>query len=309
MHCRKEKERAMTTRAIEPGDFSQSVHWHSGSNLPNEFYSLLLGGSMTSSCGYFTAPENDLETAQGQMLEYVCRKLRVQEGNRILDLSCGWGVWMLHAAKRYRARVFGITSELQRAEFATDQFRYAGVAGPCLVDVSDYCDLDPPTEYDKIVSLATSENIHPGQLPEYFQRTFSFLMPGGVFLTSTLASLTAGPNSPAWELEQHVQHGVELPSLDTVLGETESAGFEIRDVENLREHYALTLTHWLGNLERNAERGRQIAGDTIYFAWRTHMAESVNAIRAGRAGFYQVLLSKPKRGSTGFPLTRKDWYR
>jgi cyclopropane-fatty-acyl-phospholipid synthase len=299
----------MTTRAIEPRDVSQSVHWHSDSNLPNEFYSLLLGGSMSPSCGYFTTPDDDLETAQCQMLDYVCKKLRVQEGNRILDLSCGWGAWMLHAAKRYRARVFGITSELQRAEFATDQFRFAGVAGPCLVDVRDYCDLDPPTEYDKIVSLATSENMHPWQFPDYFQRTFLFLMPGGVFLMSTMAILAAGRNSPASELERHVLHKAELPSLDTVLTEAESAGFEIRDVENLREHYALTLTHWLSNLERNAERVRQIAGDTIHHAWRMHMADSIHAIRAGRVAFYQVLLSKPKRGSSGLPLTRGDWYR
>jgi cyclopropane-fatty-acyl-phospholipid synthase len=309
MHFRKEKGREMATRAIGPGDVSQNIHWQSDSDLPNEFYSLLLGGSMSPSCGYFTAPDNDLETAQAQMLHYICGKLRVQEGERVLDLGCGWGAWMLHAAKRYRARVFGTTSELQHAEFATDQFRFFGVADRCLVDVSDYYDLDPPTEYDKIVSLDTFENTHPGQLLEYFQRTFSFLMPGGVFLTSALVSLAAGHNSPAWELEQRLLHDAELPSLDTVLGEAESTGFEIRDVENLREHYALTLTHWLGNLERNAERGRQIAGDTIHFAWRTNLAESVHAVRAGRMGFYHVLLSKPKRGSSGSPLTRRDWYR
>jgi cyclopropane-fatty-acyl-phospholipid synthase len=134
-------------------------------------------------------------------------------------------------------------------------------------------------------------------------------MPGGVFLTSRLASLAAGHNSLAWELEQQVLHGAELPSLDKVLGEAESTGFQIRDVENLRDHYALTLTHWLRNLEGNAARERQIAGDPIYFAWRTHLAESVHAVRAGHLGFFQVLLSKPKRGSSGFPLTRRDWYR
>jgi cyclopropane-fatty-acyl-phospholipid synthase len=299
----------IATRAIGPGDFSRSIEWRSDCDLPNEFYSLLLGGSMSPSCGYFTAPDNDLETAQAQMLDYVCRKLRVQEGDRILDLGCGWGAWMVHAAKRYRARVFGTTSDLRHAEFATDQFRFVGVADRCLIEVCDYCDLDPPTEYDKIVSLDTSENIHPWQLPGYFQRTFSFLMPGGVFLTSTSAIFAAGHTSLASEQEQQVFHGAELPSLDTVLGEAESTGFEIRDVEDLREHYALTLTQWLRNLERNADRGRQIAGDTIYFAWRMHMADSVHALRGGRAGFYQVLLSKPKRGSRGFPLTRRDWYR
>jgi cyclopropane-fatty-acyl-phospholipid synthase len=216
---------------------------------------------------------------------------------------------MLHAAKGYRARVFGTASDLQHSEFATNQFRFAGVADRCLIEVCDYCDLDPPTEYDKIVSLDAFENIHPRQLPEYFRRTFSFLMPGGVFLTSTLAILAAGRSSPLSELEQDVLHGAELPPLDTVLAVAESTGFDIRDVENLREHYALTLTHWLRNLERTAERGCQIAGNNIHHAWRMRIADSIHAIRAGRAGFYQVLLSKPKRGSSGLPLTRRDWYR
>jgi cyclopropane-fatty-acyl-phospholipid synthase len=299
----------MATRVIGPGDVSENIHWHSDSDLPNEFYSLLLGRSMAPSCGYFTAPDNDLETAQAQMLDYVCRKLRVQEGDRILDMSCGWGSWMLHAAKHHCARVFGTTSDLQHAEFATDQFRFAGVADRCLIEVCDYSDLDPPTEYDKIVSLDTSENIHPWQLPEYFQWTFSFLMPGGIFLTSTTAVLAGGRNSSSLKLEQHVLDEVELPSLDAVLRAAESTGFEVRDVEELREHYALTLAHWLRNLDRNAERERQIAGDTIYDAWRTHIADSVQNIGSGRTGFYQVLLSKPKRGSSGFPLTRRDWYR
>ena len=299
----------MVARAIEPGDVSRNIYRHSESDLPNEFYSLFLGGRMSPSCGYFTRPEVDLETAQAQMLDYVCRKLRVREGNRILDLGCGWGAWMLHAAKRYRARVFGTASDLQHSEYATDQFRFAGVADRCLIEVCDYCDLDPPTEYDKIVSLDTFENIHPGQLADYFQRAYSFLMPGGVFLTSILVILAAGDDSPVSELEQSVLHGAELPPLDTVLGVAESNGFEIRDVENLREHYALTLTHWLRNLERTREQGCQIAGDAIQHAWRMRTADSIHAIRAGCAGFYQVLLSKPKRGSSGLPLTRRDWYR
>jgi cyclopropane-fatty-acyl-phospholipid synthase len=216
---------------------------------------------------------------------------------------------MLHAAKRYRARVFGTASDLQHSEFATDQFRFAGVADRCLIEVCDYCDLDPPTGYDKIVSLDTFENIHRGQLPEYFRRTFSFLMPGGVFLTSILVTLAAGEDSPLSELEQNVLPRTELPPLDTVLEVAESTGFDIRDAESLREHYALTLTHWLRNLERTAERGCQVAGDTIHHAWCMRMADSIHAIQAGRAGFYQVLLSKPKRGSSGLPLTRRDWYR
>ena len=125
----------MVARAIGPGDVSRNIYWHSDSDLPNEFYFLFLGGSMSPSCGYFTAPDVDLETAEAQMLDYVCRKLRVQEGDRILDLGCGWGAWMLHAAKCYRARVFGTASDLQHSEFATDQFRFAGVADRCLTEV------------------------------------------------------------------------------------------------------------------------------------------------------------------------------
>jgi cyclopropane-fatty-acyl-phospholipid synthase len=307
MHGRKEVGKAMALRVILPVEATGVLRYQF--DLPSEFYALLLGGSMASSCAYFRSPDNDLETAQGQMLDYSCRKLRVRAGERILDLGCGWGAWMLYSARRYRARVFGTNSNLQQAEFARDQFRFAGVADRCKVEVRDYHDLDPPTEYDKIVSLGMSEDIPLARLPEYFQRTFSLLMPGGVFLKNAMATLAPGQDSSPSVRDQYTHHDTERPSLSTMVRTAEAAGFEIRDVENLREHCALTLDRWLSNLESNVDRARQIAGDATYRTWRLRIASSARAIRAGRAGFYQILCSKPKRGASGLPLTRADGYR
>jgi cyclopropane-fatty-acyl-phospholipid synthase len=296
----------MAMRAILPAEVPGIFHYQF--DLPSEFHALLLGESMAHSCAYFRSPANDLGTAQGQMLDYSCRKLRVRAGERILDLGCGWGAWMLYSARRYRARVFGTNSNLQQAEFARDQFRFAGVADRCMVEVRDYHDLDPPTEYDKIVSLGMSEDIPLARLPEYFQRTFSLLMPGGVFLKNAMATLAPGQDSSPSVLGQYALHKTELPPLGTIVRMAESSGFEVRDIENLREHYVLTLDRWLSNLERKDERARQLAGDAKYRTWRLCIAGTARAIQTGRTGFYQMLLSKPKRGASGFRLTREDWY-
>jgi len=286
---------------------SEAIKYHY--DLAEDFYALFLDERMVYSCAYFTSTEDDLDAAQTQKLEHVCRKLRLQEGERILDVGCGWGGLMMYAAKSRRVRSFGITLSGPQADAARERIRRAGLGDRCKVEVCDYRDLDPPMEYDKVVSVGMFEHVGEALLPEYFKRTFSVLALGGVFLLHGIASSSMFQRKGPSFIDKYVFPDGELLPINTVLRIAESSGFEVRDVENLREHYSLTLGRWVGNLEANAEKARAIAGDVVYRTWRLYMAGSAHAFRTGRLNLFQVLLSKAKHGASGLPLTREDWYR
>jgi cyclopropane-fatty-acyl-phospholipid synthase len=284
----------------------QAIKYHY--DLPAEFYSLFLDHRMVYSCAYFSSTGQGIDTAQFQKLDYLCRKLRLQAGERILDLGCGWGGLMMHAAKNYRAHVFGITLSVPQAEYAREKIRLAGLADRCKVEVCDYRELDPPAEFDKIVSVGMFEHVGEALLPEYFKRAYSVLTPGGVFLNHGIAVAVGYERTGPSFIDKYVFPDGELLPLNVTLRAAETVGFEVRDVENLREHYALTLDRWVRNLESRAEQARATAGDVAYRIWRLYMAGSAHAFRAGHLNLFQILLSKPKRGSSGLPLTRADWY-
>ena len=204
---------------------------------------------------------------------------------------------------------FGITLSVPQAELARERIRLAGLADRCKVEACDYRDLDPPTEYDKVVSVGMFEHVGEALLPEYFKRTFSVLAPGGVFLLHGIASSCMFQRTGPSFIDKYVFPDGEPLPINTVLRVAESAGFEVRDVETLREHYPLTLDRWVKNLEANAETVRKMAGDVAYRIWRLYMAGSAHAFRTGRLNLFQVLLSKPQEGQSGLPLTRGDWYR
>ena len=277
-------------------------------DLPSEFYSLFLDQRMVYSCAYFNSTRLGLDTAQFHKLDYICRKLRLRSGDRILDLGCGWGGFMMHAARHYRAHAFGITLSVRQAEYARERFRKSGVADRCKVEVSDYRDLDPPAEYDKIVSVGMFEHVGEALLPEYFKRAWSLLATGGVFLNHGIAAVAGYQRRGPSFIDKYVFPDGELVPINVTIRAAESAGFEVRDVENLREHYALTLDRWVKNLETNSEKARAIVGDTTYRIWRLYMAGSAHAFRSGTLNLFQILLSKGKGGRSGLPLTREDWY-
>ncbi len=277
-------------------------------DLSNEFYQLWLDRSLTYSCGYFKSPEDDLDTAQEQKLDYLCRKLRLRRGERLLDLGCGWGGLVMHAASKYGVHATGITLSLAQAELACERIRQAGLADNCQVEVRDYRDLDPTQRYDKIVSVGMFEHVGEEPLPEYFRRAWNALRPGGVFLNHGIAvSATFRRKGPSF-IGKYVFPDGELVPIHVTLRAAESAGFEVRDVESLREHYVLTLQHWVRRLEARAEEARAMVGEIAYRIWRLYMAGSAHAFAQGRQNLYQVLLSKPQDGHSPLPLTREDWY-
>ncbi|MBI2502118.1 MAG: class I SAM-dependent methyltransferase [Candidatus Latescibacteria bacterium] len=286
----------------------QAIAYHY--NVSNDFYALFLDRRMVYSCAYFADPEEELDLAQERKLDYVCRKLRLRPGDRLLDIGCGWGGLMLHAAQHYGAEVVGVTLSQPQAELASQRLRQAGLADRCRVDLLDYRQLDPAERFDKLVSIGMVEHVGADHLPEYFRKAWELLRPGGVFLNHGIADHASRPPAEArGYLNTYVFPDGELPPLHAVLRAAEEARFEVRDAESLREHYALTLRHWVRRLEACHQEALRHVDEATYRIWRLYMAGSANWFARGYLGVFQALLVKPDRGISGLPLTRGDWYK
>ena len=278
-------------------------------DLPAEFFALWLDRNMQYSSAYFAdGGATDLDTAQRQKLDYICRKLRLRRDESLLDIGCGWGGLPVHAAAHYGAQVVGITLSVPQAERARQRIRDSGVNDRCRVEVCDYRDLEVERPFDKIVSVGMFEHVGEAKLQEYFTRAWHLLRPGGAFLNSGIAACPGDrPDQPSF-IDRYVFPDGELVPLNISLGAAERSGFEVRDVENLREHYALTLHHWVKRLEAHAEEARRITSDATYRIWRLYMAASEHRFRSGQLNVYHMLLARPAQGNSGMPLTRADWY-
>jgi cyclopropane-fatty-acyl-phospholipid synthase len=285
----------------------QAIRYHY--DLPPEFFALWLDRRNVYSCAYFTGEnESDLDTAQYRKLDYICKKLRLHAGETLLDIGCGWGGLLAFAATHYHVQVLGITLSIRQAEVTRQRIHELGLNQRCRVEVCDYRTLSSDRQFEKIVSVGMFEHVGERHLPEYFSQVWQLLSPGGAFLnTGISASPTYERQGPSF-IDKYVFPDGELVPVSKALAAAESSGFEIRDLECLREHYALTLKNWVQRLESHAEQARQITDETTYRTWRLYMAESAAAFRTGRINMYQILFAKPQNGDSGMPLTRADWY-
>lgn len=284
----------------------QAVTYHY--DLPLAFYQSFLGEQVVYSCAYFSSPEEDLEIAQTRKLEYICRKLRQRARDRLLDIGCGWGALIIHAALHHGAQCVGITLSAIQAEYARERICRMGLEDRCTVKICDYRELDNHTEFDKIASVGMFEHVGEALLPEYFGRAWHLLRTGGVFLNHGIAASATDRECGPSFTDKYVFPDGELVPISSTLRIAENCRFEVRDVENLREHYALTLSHWVRRLEANADEARQSTDDTTFRIWRLYMAGSAHWFRVGRLNLYHSLLAKPANGFSGLPLTRADWY-
>ena len=278
-------------------------------DVSNDFYSLFLDERMVYSCAYFSSDGEDLDTAQERKLDYICRKLRLHRGERLLDIGCGWGGLVIHAASRYGVEAVGITLSEPQAALANERIRRAGLFDRCRVEVRDYREVDAPPTYDKMASVGMFEHVGESLLPEYFRRAFRLLRPGGVFLNHGIARNPDFPpvSGPSFS-DHYVFPDGELVPVSTTLRCAEASGFEVRDVESLREHYILTLRHWVTRLETRRDEARKATDERTYRLWRLYMAGSAHKFRIGQNNVYQVLLSRSTGPESGLPLTRSDWY-
>ncbi len=285
----------------------QAVAYHY--NVSNDFYALWLDKLMVYSCAYFSGPDDDLHAAQERKLDYICRKLRLRSGERLLDIGCGWGGLIMHAARNYGVEALGITLSRPQAELANERIRLAGLAGRCRAEVMDYREMDEPGRYDKLASVGMFEHVGEALLPEYFRRAWRLLRPGGVFLNHGIAcSSVPQTDRGASFIDSYVFPDGELVPLDVTLCAAGQSGFEVRDVESLREHYVLTLQHWVRRLEEHKEEAQRVNNGLTYRIWRLYMSGAAHGFKTGRVNVYQAILAKPENGECGLPLTRADWY-
>jgi len=282
-------------------------------DVSNDFYRLWLDRRMVYSCAYFQSLDDDLDTAQERKLDYLCRKLRLRAGQRLLDIGCGWGALVIHATKHFGVRAEGITLSEPQAEWGRERIAEAGLRGDAAIEVGDYREIcaNGGEFYDAIVSVGMAEHVGRERLPDYFAAARRALKPGGVFLNQAIGeNVVARPdNRNGSFIEQYVFPDGDIPPLPMMLRAAEFAHFEIRDVENLREHYALTLRRWLRRLEANHDKALQFVDESMYRVWRLYLAGSAHGFRRGHLAVYQTLLAKlDPSGQSKVPLTRDDWY-
>lgn len=309
---------------------SEAISYHY--DQPVDFYRPWLGNSLVYSCAYFQSVHDSIDAAQANKLELISRKLRLRPGERYLDIGCGWGSLVMHAASRHNVDAYGITLSREQMAVASARISTARLTERCHVELLDYRKaVETFPAFDKISSVGMVEHVGLRNLPIYFRTAHSLLRPGGVFLNHGIArAQTASGNNLSFLdrslvpflrnvlgmsrphhssfIDKYVFPDGELVTLSQATQAAEAAGFEVRDVENLREHYELTLRCWVEGLRRNMDEVIKQVSETTYRIWLLYMAGSAAAFKRGDIGVYQMLLSRAEHGNSHLPLTREDWY-
>ena len=299
----------------QPDLGAAQVHHDAGTG----FYKLWLDKDMQYSCGYFPTGTEDLNVAQQRKMEHICRKLRLKPGERLLDLGCGWGGLARYAALKFGVEVLGLTLSQTQKTYADEQNDSAGLCDQVTIRALDYRELDSGL-FDKVLSVGMFEHFGRMHLPEYFGHIHRLLKPGGLFLNHGISRRTGTEEANqgfvqkrifgrGTFLQSYIFPDAELIPVSEVNLIAEGKGFEVRDVENLREHYALTLRHWVNRLTAQHVEILKVADEATYRTWRLYMSASAYGFDAGNLNVNQTLFAKlTQEGKSNVPYSRDDLY-
>lgn len=291
---------------------AEAISYHY--DLSNAFYQLWLDRDMVYSCGYFETGCEDLDQAQQAKLRHLCRKLRLQPGDRLLDVGCGWGGLARFAAREYGAQVFGITLSAEQLRLGRERVAAEGLEGRVQLELLDYRDLPTDGQFDKVVSVGMFEHVGHANLPLYCQQLAAVVRPGGLVLNHGITSRHTDGRPVAHGAGEFIDryvfpHG-ELPHLVEIGACISESGLEIVDVESLRLHYARTLQLWSERLESRLEEAQQLIPERALRIWRVYLAGCAYGFRRNWINLHQILASKPlPDGSHELPWTRADLYQ
>ncbi len=271
-------------------------------DLGDEFFEQYLDESMTYSCAYFRKEEDTLEQAQQQKYEYICRKLDLKAGERLIDIGCGWGGMLLYAASHYGVSGVGCTLSARQAQYARERAAREGLEKSITILLEDYRNMTGT--FDKFVSIGMFEHVGKGFFGTFMERTRDLLKPGGLGLLHTVGKERRTAGDP-WTMK-YIFPGAYIPILDEVIRAMGEKSLVPLDIENLRLHYAATLDEWGRRLEENAPAIEKLAGSTAVRMWRMYLNGSAAAFRWGDARLYQIVFTNGPNNA--LPLTRERLY-
>jgi len=302
-----EEHRRSRSRRHTRGRDSDAISHHY--DVSNEFYERVLGPSLTYSCAVFNDATDSLEQAQENKYELICQKLGLRPGSRLLDIGCGWGGMVLHAAQHHGVEAVGVTISQNQVDVASQRVAEAGLTDRVSIRLQDYRDIDDGP-FDAISSIGMFEHVGAQQIGAHIQQVTDVLMPGGRFLNHAISRTRTNRRARlhrAGFMDRYVFPDGELHEVGTVISSLQDHGLEVRHMENLREHYALTLRHWVRNLEQNWDEAVADVGAGRARVWRLYMAGSAVTFEDNDIHVDQVLAVKtPDSGRHSMPL-RPDW--
>jgi cyclopropane-fatty-acyl-phospholipid synthase len=288
---------------------AEAIRYHY--DVSNDFYAAWLDPAMVYSCAYFENGNEDLATAQVRKIDHILRKIDVRPGQTLLDIGCGWGALVIRAAQQFGARCVGITLSENQAQLARERVAQAGLDGQVEIRLLDYRDLDG--QFDRITSVGMFEHVGVQHLPAYFEKLNALLAPGGVAMnhgiTSTDVAGRASPYGGGEFIDQYVFPHGELAHLSAVIKAMQQGGLEVRDVENLRRHYARTCALWTENFESRIDEIGQLTDARRLRIWHVYLAGCAYAFSHDWISLYQIVCGKAGEEPAQIPWSRKYMYQ